>query len=500
MPLDSLHSMSSQQNGTGKKQIFRKLLLAVLFILLGMPAVPPPTGAIEPLWEEAADLRATKSYAAAVETYEQIAALITETPGPLLAIGGIYLTQHRWPLAEDAFNRALARDGGNVEALAGLATARWEQGDRQRAVSLWESALAHWPDSASRNAIAPGLSEIRVRLALAYLDTERFPDAEAMLRHEVSDSGNPAAHLYLAMMQAINDPIGARRELEAITDNAPPAVVAGRDYLFNALDRAKAEDTEARQAKSMGLALMQIGEWQLARLALEQALLLDPTDAEVMAFLGHTKAQLGRPAFKDLAGAVESQPDSPLGHYLLGLYYLKQAAYEFATEEFRATLQLDPGNAQALTDLARAYVGQGQYLDAEKALIQATKSAPDDITFQSTLVRFYADHTFRVTDRGLAAAQSAADLAPEDPRVRDMLGWMYFLAGDSSQARLHLESAVRLGPELASTHYHLGVLRKAQGEEEAAQFAFLRAIDLDTDGFYRSQAQKALRDIAQASQ
>jgi len=500
MPLDSLHSGSSQKNGTGNKQMFRRVLLPVLFILLGMPAVPPPTGAIHPLWEEAADLRATKSYAAAVEIYEQIAALTTETPKALVAIGGIYLTQHRWPLAEDAFNRALARDGGNVEALAGLATARWEQGDRQRAVSLWESALVRWPDSASQNAIAPDLSEIRVRLALAYLDTERLTDAEAMLRHEVSDSGNSVAHLYLAMMQAINDPIGVHRELEAIADNAPPAVVASRNYLLKALDKAIAEDTEARQAKSMGLALMQIGEWQLARLALEQALLLDPTDAEAMAFLGHTKAQLGRPAFNDLAGAVESQPDWPLGHYLLGLYYLKQAAYEFAAEELRTTLRLDPGNAQALADLARAYVGQGQYLDAEKALVEATKSAPDDITFQSALVRFYADHTFQVTDRGLAAARAAADHAPEDPRVRDMLGWMYFLAGNSSQARLHLESAVLLDPDLASAHYHLGMLHKALGHDEAAQFAFLRAIDLDTDGFYRSQAQKALRDIAQTSQ
>jgi tetratricopeptide (TPR) repeat protein len=248
------------------------------------------------------------------------------------------------------------------------------------------------------------------------------------------------------------------------------------------------------------LALVQIGEWQLAHLALEQALLFDSTDAEAMAFLGHAEAQLGRPAFNYLAAAVQSKPDWPMGHYLLGLHYLKQEAHEFAAEEFRTTLRLDPGNAQALADLARAYVGLGQYLDAEEALVEATKSEPDDLSFHSSLVSFYADHTFRVTDRGLAAARHAADLTPEDPQVRDMLGWMYFLAGDSSQATLHLESALQLNPELASTYYHLGVLRKAIGEEEAAQFAFLRAIDLDTGGFYRSQAQKALRDMAQVKQ
>lgn len=482
------------------KQITSRLLLVVLLVLLGMPIVPPPIGAIEPLWGEAADLRAIKSYAAAVEIYEQIAALAPEDPEALLVIGEIYLTRRQWPLAEDAFNRALARDGENTEALTGLATARWKQGDRQRAIALWESALTHWPNGASQSKQEADLSDIRVRLALAYMDTERPTDAEAMLHDEVADSDNPAAHLYLAMMQAIDDPTGARRELEATTNNGPPAVVAVRDYLFEALDRAEAADTAAKEAKSMGLAFVQIGEWQLARMALERALLLDPTDAEAMAFLGHTEAQLERPAFAHLAGAVASQPDWPLGHYLLGLYYLKQEAYQFAAEEFRATLRLDPGNARALADLARAYVGQGQYLNAEEALAEAAKSAPDDLTFHSALVRFYADHTFQVTDRGLAAARAAADLAPEDPQVRDMLGWMYFLAGDPAKARLHLESALRLNPELASTHYHLGVLRKAMGEEEAARFAFLRAIDLDTDGFYRSQAQKALRDMAQARQ
>ncbi len=479
------------------KRLPNRLLLAVSLFLLGMPAVSPPIGAIEPLRAESADLRALKSYAAAVEVYEQIAMLAPHNAEPLVAVGEIYLAQNRWALAEDAFNRALARDGENANALAGLATARWEQGDRLRAVRLWEAALARAPTDTTQSEQEHDLSAIRLRLALAYLDTDRLADAEGMLRQEVAHTDHPAAHLYLAMMQATEQPSVARRELEAIADDGPPALVAARDYLVQAIEESEAANAGAEGAKSMGLALMQIEEWQLARAALQQALMLDPTDAEAMAFLGHTEAQLGRPAFTHLAGAVESNSDWPLGHYLLGVYYLKQEAYEFAIEEFHTALRLDPGNAQALADLARAYVDQGQYLDAEQALVEAVESAPEDLVFHTALVRFYADHTFRVTDRGLAAARAAVELAPDDPQVRDMLGWMYLLAGDPAQARLHLESALHLDPELASAHYHLGILRDALGEEEAAQFALLRAIDLDTDGFYRSQAQKTLRDMAQ---
>jgi tetratricopeptide (TPR) repeat protein len=480
------------------KHLAHKLLLLALLVVLGMPVVSPPIGAIEPLWAEAADLRTLKSFAAAVEVYEQIATLSPKDPEPLLVIGEIYLTQSRWPLAEDAFNRALARDGDTPQALAGLATARWEQGDRLQAVKFWEEALAHWVAGASPYAQGPDLSGIRVRLAMAYLDIGRLADAEATLHQELIHSDNPTARLYLAMIRATGDPTGARRELEAIVDNGPPSVLAGRNYMLAALDKAEAAGTAADAAKLLGLAFVQIEEWQLAHTVLEQATTRNPTDPETMAFLGHSKAQLGKPAFAYLAAAVDSRPDWPLGHYLLGLYYLKQEVYEFAVEEFQVTLRLDPGNAQAQVDLARAYLGLGQYQAAEEALLGAVASAPDDLAFRLELVRFYADHTYRVTDRGLTAAQAATDLAPDDPRIRDALGWMYFLASDPALARLHLESAIRLDPELVSAHFHLGVLRNALGEEEAAQFAFLRAIDLDTDGFYRSQAQTALREMAQA--
>jgi len=462
-------------------QGIRAVILLVLLGMLGVPVAPPPVGAIAPLWAEAADLQRLKSYAAAVAVYEQIATLTPHDPDPLLSIGEIYLTQHRWPLAEDAFNRALARDGANAQALAGLAWARWGQGDRLQAVKLWETALAH----------SPNLARARLRLALAYLDLDRLLKAETLLRRHLNETDDPVAHLYLAMMQALTDASAARRELAAIPDGGPSQVVAARDYWLAALDQAEGAPSAAERLKSLGLALAQSEEWSLAQAALTQALSLNPTDAETMAFLGHVEAQRGRPAFEHLAAAVKARPEWPLGHYLLGLYYRQQGAYDFAVEEFRVALSLDPGNAQAWADLGQTYVAQGQYLMAEEALAKAVESAPEDVTFHLALVHFYADHTFRVGERGLAAAQAAADLAPDNPQVRDLLGWMYFLAGDPRQARLHLDSALHLDPELASAYYHLGVVRKALGQTEAARFAFLRAIDLDTDGFYRKRAQKA---------
>jgi tetratricopeptide (TPR) repeat protein len=474
--------------------IIDRLLLVLTLCLLGMPGTTAPVGAIQPLWAEAARLHSDQYDSAAIDIYEQIASVSPQDPAPLLAAGEIYLTQRRWALAEDAFNRALARNGGDASGLAGLAESRWNQGDLQKALSLWEAALAAC--DAGYNDRQGVCSGIHVRLALGYLDMQRWDDAEAMLRQGLARRHNPAAHLYLAMIQAVGDTRAARQELAAIADTGPSWLVEGRDYLRATLDQAGESGSAAETAKLLGIAYVQIEEWQLAGLALRRALRLDPEDAETMAFLGYTQAQLNQPAFDHLAGAVQARPDWPLGHYLLGLYYLKQGAYEFAAEEFRVTLRLDPGNAQAQVDLARAYVGLGQYLDAEEALVRAVQSAPRDLTFHLALVRFYADHAYNITGRGLDAAQKAADLAPDNAQVRDMLGWMYFLAGDPDQARLHLESALHLDPGLASTYYHLGMLNRALGRDEEARSALLRVLDLDTDGFYRDQALTALREMA----
>jgi len=443
----------------------------------------------------AADLRALKSYTAAVEVYEQMAGLSPDDPDPLLSIGEIYLTQRRWLPAIDAFNRALARQGNCGPAQAGLATATWERGERLEALALWQMALANQPH----------LTEARLRLALAYLNLNRPAEAEATLHAIlVSGSGRPgegednppgqgsiaSAHLYLAMLYALDDVEGARRQLVAIPSDAPQPVVATRDYMLAALKQSAA-DSEAEAARTLGLAFVQIEQWQLAKDALDRALALDPTDAETMAYLGHVESQLGRPAMNHLAATVAARPEWPLGHYLLGLYYVKYDLADLAIEQFQETLRLDPGNAQTQVDLARAYTSVGDYLNAESAYQAAAEAAPEDLTFQLALAHFYADHSLHVTDRGLAAAHSAADLAPDDPRARDLLGWLYFLAGDPQKARLHLLSALRLDREQPSTYYHLGMLYQALGQQEAAHSAFLRAIDLDTDGWYRERAQAA---------
>ena len=128
-------------------QISKALLTLSLFILLS--CTPNPTAYREPLdhyLAEANALIAGRRYTEAVQTLEEAAEVYPDSLAPLIRIGQIYLAQHCWLLAGDAFNRALARDLQSGVATAGLAESLLKQGQTVRALDLWQKAMKLNPD------------------------------------------------------------------------------------------------------------------------------------------------------------------------------------------------------------------------------------------------------------------------------------------------------------------------------------------------------------------
>jgi len=455
------------------------------------------------LWQAAEELRALRSYTGAIQAYERIAALSPTDPAPLVAVGYIYLAQQEWLLATDAFNRALARRIDFGSAWTGLASASWARGDLHAAVTQWQTALEYQPD----------MMQARLGLALGFIYEGQLHEAAttlaagvAMLQSGASlpieQSGAMAsAYLLRGAILALESPVEARRELSLIADNAPQETLVARNHLVEALDRAAAADTPAQATKYIGLAIMKAELWPLARLALMRAYSLQPDDAETVASLGYVEAMMGldRPAWEHLSTAVVLRPQWSLARLWLGRYCLQNGLLYLSIAQLRMASALELSDTTALLELSRAYVSLGNYAQAEQALLAAVERAPYDLDVRLALVNFYADSLWHVADRGLAAAKSAAEMAPQDARVRDMLGWMYLLAGDMDQARLHLFSALALKPDQASTYYHLGKFYLALGFQDHARTAFCRAVDLDSTGQLRPRALRSLTQLNQTS-
>ncbi len=96
--------------------------------------------------------------------------------------------------------------------------------------------------------------------------------------------------------------------------------------------------------------------------------------------------------------------------------------------------------------------------------------------------------------KGLELAERAKELNPVDPRVRDTLGWIYYLSKRYGQAALELEYAAREMPNSPDVVYHLGAVQLKVDKREKGVENLQRALELHRQGqaFEDAEACKVL--------
>jgi len=395
-------------------------------------------------------------------------------------MGEVYLLQHRFVPASNAFLEAEIR-GGGIEAVLGLGQSRAGRGD-------WASAIGQWLRA---QALDPQDPRAYVALGQAGVAMSQFQQAQAYLtqalRLQPSPQDNATALALLGRVLLNEQPELAKA---AFTE-------AGDEDMLAVLQAVSGEHSPARQALLLGSAFLQRGELSLARHHLERAVALAPDEAEPLAYLAHVLDQQGETvaALDLLEQALEIDENSTLVLYFLGTHYRLVGNLEKAQDALWQALLQDPENAALRAELAATLAEQGDFPAAEEWYRGAANSAPEDVDFQFMLVHFYLDHLYRVQEGGLPAAQALVARAPGDPRAHDLLGWAYHLSGQQDQGLLALHEALDQAPDLVSAHYHLGSLYATQGQLALARHYLQRAVDLDTDGYYRKRAEMVLQNL-----
>jgi Flp pilus assembly protein TadD len=93
---------------------------------------------------------------------------------------------------------------------------------------------------------------------------------------------------------------------------------------------------------------------------------------------------------------------------------------------------------------------------------------------------------------GLLSAERAVELAPGSAEALDVLGYAQFLNGSHAEAGQSLARAIALDPELASAHFHLGLVNLETQQADLARQNLENAIALDAGGPVAERALKAL--------
>jgi tetratricopeptide (TPR) repeat protein len=216
-----------------------------------------------------------------------------------------------------------------------------------------------------------------------------------------------------------------------------------------ALERVK--ELAAAQPKSapvqdfLGMLLLANGDWRQARSAFTAARKADP--AFVRADLSLVQLDAAERKWDDavnkLEAIVSSDQRNTTARLWLGNLQVVKGNHQAAIQHFQKVVDSEPGNAQALNNLA--------YLLSEHA---------------------------NRTDEALKLAQRAVELAPQVAPYNDTLGWILYRKGVFNTAIQHLERAAA-GKSDVVWKYHLAMAYAKGGQKARGQATLEEALKQD---------------------
>jgi len=243
---------------------------------------------------------------------------------------------------------ALASDPGRPELVLALAEAQARSGSPARAEVTARGLLERWPDH------VPAL----LFLGRLLYETDRPQRAREVLeRARKLAPREQEPYLLLAEMSLESGhPDDAMRTVQALAD-------VNRD---------------TTGLRRLGMALLDRGEPETARVLLERTVQIDPGDAEALGALGEALEALGRPADAEATygRALERDPDAREVLLRAGRLALRSGAEARARAYLDRLASLDIGPEQSLR-IAMTWLSAGKPVAAVRVLEQARAGSDD---------------------------------------------------------------------------------------------------------------------------
>ena len=151
------------------------------------------------------------------------------------------------------------------------------------------------------------------------------------------------------------------------------------------------------------------------------------------------------------------------------------AAYELLTQAIRN----DPSDLDLLYDQALLAEKLRDYENMERLLRKLIALKPDYHHAYNALGYSFADRNVRLAE-ARTLINKALEFAPDDPMIRDSLGWVEFRSGNLNMALDILQSAYKARPD-ADIAAHLGEVLWVMGQREQAVAVWREGLRLSTD-------------------
>ncbi|GAA6132819.1 tetratricopeptide repeat protein [Halopseudomonas sabulinigri] len=372
----------------------------------------------------------------------------------------------------------------------------------------------------------PGNTQLVFAKALLLQQAGREDEALSLLENHRGTDAAPAAILLHSRLVVEQDPDRAEQilysGLESFPDDTRMRLLLARmlvtsgDYRAASTQYAKLvqdnpEDPDLRL--SLGLIYLELDQPTEAVEQLQQVLLVSPDNNTARYHLGNAQLAAGQPEaalttwqqidsgnelltsrlqisqllvrqgqLDELASQLqqdrEDYPQHALTFYQIEIEALSGQP-EKAMQSTNAALQAYPLESSLLYTRAMLHDQLGNPAGTEEDLRTILAREPDNAMALNALGYTLADRNERL-DEALSMLQRAAALEPDDPAVRDSLGWVYYRLGDLERAEQLLRGAFAEFPD-QEVAAHLGEVLWRQGNKKEARKVWKQGLEQSPD-------------------
>lgn len=337
--------------------------------------------------------------------------------------------------------------------------------------------------------------EIRLKLAKVYLQIEAYTEAVDEYQQVI----------------AIVEANGALGTTIPSPDSDIPTVYYGLGLAYTGLERFEDAITAYQRSiayqpdwayshAALASAYANMHRYTEALNAYKVAIGLDPNDEMIHHQLGNVYSKRGEhaAAVRHQLQAIAIAPEFASAHYQLGLLYAEEKRWTDAIASYQAAYVHDETLAEALYNLAQAYLRVGDTSAAREQMarfekrkaaltplhqlrgaLQRTQDTTERTQILVNIGRFYLKDGHY--EKAVSEYQKAVGMDPQLASAYNGLGLAYTMLERYSEAVIAQRKALELQPDLAKAYAGLGLTYFRQNVLESALEHYRHAVALDPE-------------------
>ena len=157
------------------------------------------------------------------------------------------------------------------------------------------------------------------------------------------------------------------------------------------------------------------------------------------------------------------------GEYQAAIKYYSNLINNFENDSFKSDLLYRRGGS---------YERKGDYVNADKDLLESLKIDPDDAYVLNYLAYSWLERDYKI-EEAMSMLEKAYSLKSNDPYIIDSIGWAYYLINDYVKAEDFLKRAVELMPDDPIVNDHYGDILWNLNQKIQARYFWKNVLEMD---------------------